>query len=159
MRIKRFLSWIVGLYSWFARRILSLRIRYGSDVKYKNLEESKSRTDRNDVEDAVPVSYFNLVRAVISASIWLWAKQRMDSMNCDYFWPSLEFTLQYRYAVAWDIVLISIGIACTFVKAMAMPVIMILYAELTTLLIDRTLEYGITSTTILLPIFGGGKIL
>lgn len=52
-----------------------------------------------------------------------------------------------------------IGTACTLLKAINMPVWFIVYGEFTTLLVDRTLGYGSSSNTIILPIFGGGKIL
>lgn len=67
--------------------------------------------------------------------------------------------IQYRYATTWDIILMFIGTACTFVKALGTPGLIIVYGEFTTLLVDRTLGYGTSSKTILLSIFGGGKIL
>lgn len=52
-----------------------------------------------------------------------------------------------------------LGIACTFVKALGIPVFLIVFGEFTTLLVDRTLGYGTSSATVVLHIFGGGKIL
>lgn len=51
------------------------------------------------------------------------------------------------------------GTVCTLVKAILMPLFMVLYAELTTLFIDRSVEHGNSTKTILLSMFGGGKIL
>lgn len=52
-----------------------------------------------------------------------------------------------------------IGTICTFVKSLGLPGLFVVYGEFTTILVDRTLGYGTTSKTNLLPIFGGGKIL
>lgn len=40
-----------------------------------------------------------------------------------------------------------------------MPLMIIVYGEFTTLLVDRTYRVGTTSNTNLLQIFGGGKVL
>lgn len=52
-----------------------------------------------------------------------------------------------------------IGVLFTFIKSLALPVLIVVYGEFTTLLVDRTLGIGTSSWTIFLPIFGGGKIL
>lgn len=40
-----------------------------------------------------------------------------------------------------------------------MPGMIVVYGEFTTLLVDRTLGYGTSTPTMILHIFGGGKIL
>lgn len=55
--------------------------------------------------------------------------------------------------------LIVIGILCTIVKAFGMPTFYIVFGEFTTLLVERTLGYGTSSPTIVLHLFGGGRIL
>lgn len=42
---------------------------------------------------------------------------------------------------------------------MMIPIVIIVYGEFTTLLVDRALGIGTSSSTIFLPLFGGGKIL
>lgn len=61
MRIKKFLSWLSGFWTWLRRRIPGYRMRHGADVKYKKLKTAESQTNRNDVGDESPVSYLNLV--------------------------------------------------------------------------------------------------
>ena len=84
---------------------------------------------------------------------------------CFFAWVYIEsiytviFQLQFRFATKLDVILILIGIVFTFFKSMAFPLLIVVYGEFTTLLVDRTLGVGTSSTTILLPLFGGGKVL
>lgn len=66
---------------------------------------------------------------------------------------------QYRYATTWDIILIIIGCVFTIVKSMSMPAMFIVFGEFTTLMVDRSLGNSTTSTSYLMHIFGGGKVL
>ncbi|XP_031626047.1 multidrug resistance protein homolog 65 [Contarinia nasturtii] len=72
---------------------------------------------------------------------------------------SLNYFRLYRFATKCDVILILIGILFTVLKSVAMPILIIVYGEFTTLLVDRTLGIGTSSTTIFLPLFGGGQIL
>lgn len=47
----------------------------------------------------------------------------------------------------------------TFIKSLGVPLMIIVYGEFTTLLVDRTYGEGTSSSTYLLNLFGGGKIL
>lgn len=47
----------------------------------------------------------------------------------------------------------------TVIKSFAMPMMIIIYGEFTTLLVDRTYREGTSSPTAFLWWFGGGKIL
>lgn len=51
------------------------------------------------------------------------------------------------------------GIQLTFVKSLGLPTIIVLVGEFATMLIDRTRGIGTTSSTVFLPLFGGGKVL
>lgn len=51
------------------------------------------------------------------------------------------------------------GVICTALKAVGMPTFYVAFGEFTTLLVDRTLGHGTSSATVILHIFGGGKIL
>lgn len=55
--------------------------------------------------------------------------------------------------------MIFIGVFSTLIKALAMPILIIIYGEFTTLLVDRTMRTGTSSKTIFLRIFNGGKEL
>lgn len=66
--------------------------------------------------------------------------------------------MQFRFATKWDLFVIFLGVVFTFFKSLAMPISIVVYGEFTTLLVDRTLGIGTSTHTILLPLFGGGKI-
>lgn len=120
----------------------------------KKLKISGSKTHQNDLDDASLVSYFELV-----------CEDQLLTENNDktrfFFIELLLFCIsfQFRYATTWDIILMCTGAACTFIRALGMPGFFVVYGEFTTLLVDRTLGYGTSSTTNILPLFGGGKIL
>lgn len=67
--------------------------------------------------------------------------------------------MQFRFADKWDYLMIALGFIFTIIKSFARPLLIIAYSELTTLLVDRTYRIGTTSSTNLLPLFGGGNIL
>ncbi|XP_055296579.1 multidrug resistance protein homolog 65-like [Sitodiplosis mosellana] len=78
-----------------------------------------------------------------------------DLANTD----AVNYFSLYRFATKWDMILLLIGITATLLKSMALPIFNIIFGEYTSLLVDRTLGIGTSSTTIFLPLFGGGKIL
>lgn len=68
-------------------------------------------------------------------------------------------TLQYRYATRWDLFVIFLGVIFTLFKALALPMVIIVYGEFTSLLVERTYGIGTSSPTLMLKWFGGGRIL
>lgn len=56
-------------------------------------------------------------------------------------------------------ILIILGVIFTFLKSLAMPFIIVVYGEFTTLLVDRTYMEGTSSDTFALHWFGGGQVL
>lgn len=67
--------------------------------------------------------------------------------------------LQFRFANKWDYLMVASGLFFTIIKSFGLPLLIITYGELSTLLVDRTYRIGTTSSTNLLPLFGGGNIL
>lgn len=66
---------------------------------------------------------------------------------------------QFRYATTYDIILIVLGVIFTFLKSLVTPLMIVVYGEFTTVLVDRTYGEGTSSATYLLPLMGGGRIL
>lgn len=52
-----------------------------------------------------------------------------------------------------------LGVLFTFFKSLSMPLMIVIYGEFTTLLVDRTYGEGTSSSTYLLHFFGGGRVL
>lgn len=66
MRMKTYSSWFRKFWNWLVRQIPSCRSCYGAGVKYEKLDKSERETygnDIEDIEDAIPVSYFHVVSA------------------------------------------------------------------------------------------------
>ncbi|XP_068150003.1 LOW QUALITY PROTEIN: multidrug resistance protein homolog 65-like [Drosophila tropicalis] len=73
--------------------------------------------------------------------------------------PMTNYSQLFRYARASDYVLLILGIISAILQALVYPIAIVVYSELVAMFIDRTLGTGTSSSTIALPIFGGGKIL
>lgn len=55
--------------------------------------------------------------------------------------------------------MIVLGVIFTLFKALALPWIIIVYAEFTSLLVERMYGIGTSSPTLMLQWFGGGRVL
>lgn len=86
------------------------------------------------------------------ASIWYMYFVESQVVNCIY-------TFQFRYATIWDCLTMVIGIMAASIASISVPYSVILYAEFTTLLIDRNMGIGISTPAPILSVFGGGKAL
>lgn len=131
--------------------------------KTKKLHISGKKIYQNDLDDIGSLSYLSLV------SIGVYKKHTLEisfSFYIPFQFPisvlSSRFdlhTFQYRFATKWEIFVIFIGIIFTCLKSFAMPILIVIYGEFTTLLVERTLGIGTSSKTYFLPLFGGGNIL
>lgn len=65
----------------------------------------------------------------------------------------------FRFANGWDYFLLSIALAMTVLKSLVFPVAIIVFSELMAMFVDRNLGHGTSTTTYILPLFGGGKVL
>ncbi|GLH05440.1 Multidrug resistance protein homolog 65 [Gryllus bimaculatus] len=65
----------------------------------------------------------------------------------------------FRYATPWERVMVGAGLVFGLVTSIGLPVIIILYGEYTTLLVDRNMENVTSSRTHVLDLFGGGRVL
>ncbi|XP_054737347.1 multidrug resistance protein homolog 49 [Anastrepha obliqua] len=65
----------------------------------------------------------------------------------------------FRYTTIWDRLLIACGTVIASIASICIPYNMIIYAEFTTLLIDRDVGNGTSTSAPLLSIFGGGRKL
>lgn len=65
----------------------------------------------------------------------------------------------YRFATRFELFLLALGIVFTVLKACGMPLMIVVYGEFTTLLIDRAYRVGTSSSTVFLSAFGGGQVL
>ena len=71
----------------------------------------------------------------------------------------VSFLSLFRYATPCEYFFLFIGVIMSAIKALTLPAVVIIYSEFTSMLVDRTLIIGTTSTTYFLPILGGVKIL
>lgn len=97
---------------------------------------------------------------VIRKALWAflpWYVRNLHS-NVSYL-QNFLLLLQYRFTSRWDIFLLIVGVIFTFVKSCSLPIFLITFGEATTLLVDRTSGTGQSSSTYILKLFGGGKIL
>ncbi|XP_066999280.2 multidrug resistance protein homolog 49 isoform X2 [Anabrus simplex] len=72
---------------------------------------------------------------------------------------SLSYHQLFRYATCGEIVLVFLGVILSLFTGICFPLIIILYGEFTTLLVDRNMENVTSTPTVLLALFGGGRIL
>ncbi|XP_030385057.1 multidrug resistance protein homolog 65 [Scaptodrosophila lebanonensis] len=72
---------------------------------------------------------------------------------------SVSYLELYRYASWTDYLLVLCAFIAALLRSLVFPIAIVLYSELVAMFIDRTLGVGTSSTTIALPIFGGGTIL
>lgn len=70
-----------------------------------------------------------------------------------------HINFQFRFATSFEYFLIFLGVVFTILKSFGMPLMIIVYGEFTTLLVDRTYQNGTSSNTALLQLFGGGRVL
>lgn len=95
------------------------------------------------------VNYSDLVTVNIGLHL------NFDSV-CIMFFCLISF-MQYRYASRWDLFVIFLGCVCTLMKSLTLPWVVIVYGEFTSLMVERSI--GSSSPTILMKLFGGGRIL
>ncbi|XP_055687209.1 multidrug resistance protein homolog 65 [Lutzomyia longipalpis] len=65
----------------------------------------------------------------------------------------------YRFATKWELFLILLATIFTAISAATMPMIIVVFGEFSTILIERKFSVGASSETILLWMFGGGNVL
>lgn len=115
-------------------------------------EEHLSRRFRwNSSKLSKSGKYFSFSNFIWDISL-KWRKKTFLKQNCC-------LKLQFRFAKKWDVALILTGIGVAILKSTIVPISNILFGEYTALLVDRTLGTSTSSTTTLLPLFGGGKTL
>lgn len=72
-------------------------------------------------------------------------------------------TLQFQFATKFELFLIFMGVILSCLNAFSLPLVIIIYGEFTTLLVERNYvpldnsTSATTSQTYLLNLFGGGK--
>lgn len=72
---------------------------------------------------------------------------------------SFFFFFQYRFVTKFDVVLIIAAIFLTIVRAIVLPINTIVFSDVLSVLVDRVYGHGISTKTILLHYFGGGRFL
>ncbi|XP_018398759.1 PREDICTED: multidrug resistance protein homolog 49 [Cyphomyrmex costatus] len=65
----------------------------------------------------------------------------------------------FRFATWGELMLIFLGLILGCLAGLCIPVAIIQYGEFSNMLLDRNRENDMTTSTIILPLFGGGKIL
>ncbi|XP_075169480.1 multi drug resistance 49 [Haematobia irritans] len=71
----------------------------------------------------------------------------------------ISFLQLFRYSTVGERCLIAFGILFASLASTGMPYSIVIYGEFTSLLVDRTLGIGTSSSTLFLRLFGGGRIL
>ena len=66
---------------------------------------------------------------------------------------------QFRFATWGELMLILLGLILGSFVGLSIPIAIIQYGEFSNMLLDRTKENDTTTPTVILPLFGGGKIL
>jgi ATP-binding cassette, subfamily B (MDR/TAP), member 1 len=69
------------------------------------------------------------------------------------------FFLQFRYSTIGERFAIAFALICATISSVGMPFNVILYGEFTTLLVDRKMQIGKSTETLMLGLFGGGRQL
>ncbi|XP_055382556.1 multidrug resistance protein homolog 65-like [Condylostylus longicornis] len=72
---------------------------------------------------------------------------------------SISYFSLFRFATSTEIFLLFLAFFVTIIKALTLPIMIIVYSEFTSMLVDRTYGSGTSSKTYLLPLLGGGQIL
>lgn len=65
----------------------------------------------------------------------------------------------FRFANWWELLLIFLAVIFAGISAASMPLILVAYGEVTALFIERSLTRGVVSSTKLLELFGGARIM
>lgn len=73
--------------------------------------------------------------------------------------PPVPYYKLFRFATCGELTLIVLGLILGCLVGLCVPVATIQYGEFSTLLVDRNTENHVTSPTLMMPWFGGGKIL
>ncbi|XP_065358932.1 multidrug resistance protein homolog 65-like [Calliphora vicina] len=71
---------------------------------------------------------------------------------------SVGFFELFCFATKWEYFLLALAFVAAFLKSLVFPIIIVVYSELVSMFVDRSLCLP-TTTTYTLPLFGGGKIL
>ncbi|XP_037827234.1 multidrug resistance protein homolog 49-like [Lucilia sericata] len=64
----------------------------------------------------------------------------------------------FCFATRWEYFLLVLAFIAAFLKSLVFPIIIVVYSELVSMFVDRSLCLP-TTPTYTLPLFGGGKIL
>lgn len=72
---------------------------------------------------------------------------------------SVNFFNLFRYTNCWEVFLILLAVLFAVVSATLWPLLIIVYGEFTTVLVERALTRGEVSTTQFMPMFGGGEVV
>lgn len=83
-------------------------------------------------------------------------KKKIDSSEEK---QDVSFFSLFRFAKWWELLCLCLGLICAAICAGCKPLILIIYGEFTTLLIDRALTKGEVSSTTLLYLFGGAEVM
>lgn len=81
----------------------------------------------------------------------------IDAKNEDK--QDMSFWRLFRFAKWYELLAIVFALFCAALCAASKPVILIIYGEFTTLLIDRALTRGEVSSTKLLHLLGGAEVM
>jgi ATP-binding cassette, subfamily B (MDR/TAP), member 1 len=65
----------------------------------------------------------------------------------------------FRFATRTEKLLVLVGVLCVCISSLMMPCGIILYGEFTTILVDREVRVGTSTSTNILTLFGGGRVV
>ncbi|XP_072756399.1 multidrug resistance protein homolog 49 isoform X2 [Anoplolepis gracilipes] len=73
--------------------------------------------------------------------------------------PPVPYYKLFRFATWDELILVFLGLILAFFVGLCLPIATVQYGEFSTLLVDRNTENHVTTPTVIMPWFGGGKIL
>ncbi|XP_005191448.1 multidrug resistance protein homolog 49 isoform X2 [Musca domestica] len=73
--------------------------------------------------------------------------------------PSISFFQLFRYSTISERFMMLIGVLLACIAAGGMPYSIVIYGEFSSLMVDRTVGVGTSSSTLILHLFGGGRKL
>lgn len=108
--------------------------------------QKKNEEAGEKVPKAPSISFFQLVSS-------------SNTINVQALTKIQTFNPQFRYSTISERFMMLIGVLLACIAAGGMPYSIVIYGEFSSLMVDRTVGVGTSSSTLILHLFGGGRKL